>query len=119
MKWFIVLALLGCACSSHARPGPAGTATGSGSASGVKPGTACDAQRPKIEQLYRARAQNREPSRVDEAVADSTTMVMNDCVQSPDKTAACIAAATTVQDLEARCLIPLDDEGTEGDKLAR
>jgi hypothetical protein len=120
MKWPILLALLGGACSSQPRPGPGPAPTGSGSASGVKPtGTVCDAQRAKIEQLYRARARDREPSRVEEAVADNTTMVLNDCVQAPDKTAACIAAATTVQDLEARCLVPLDDEGTEGDKLTR
>jgi hypothetical protein len=119
MKWLILLALGG-ACSSQPRPGPAPTHTGSGSASAVKPtGTVCDAQRAKVEQLYRVRARDREPSRIEDAVADNTTMVMNDCVQAPDKTAACIAAATTVQELEARCLVPLDDEGTEGDKLAR
>ena len=44
---------------------------------------------------------------------------MNDCAKAPAKLTACIAAITTVAELEARCLIPIDDEGTEGDKLAR
>ena len=60
-----------------------------------------------------------EPARLDEAVADNTAMVMNDCALAPDKVVACIGTAATVKDLEARCLAPIDDEGTEGDRLAR
>jgi len=82
-------------------------------------GGPCDAVRGRVEQLYRAEARAAEPARVDEAVADNTAMVMTDCARAPEKTAACITAATSVKDLEARCLVPIDDEGTEGDRLTR
>ncbi len=119
MNRLAVVALIGFGCSGKppsepaAKPGP-GSATG---AAQVSP--ACAAVRPKVEQLYRAEAQAREPGRVDEAVADNTTMVMNDCGKAPDKVAACVASVSTVKDLEARCLAPIDDEGTEGDQRAR
>lgn len=120
MKRLILVALL--ACGSRPPVGPAGGTTGEGPASGVDPtGTACEPLRGKVEQLYRAeaaKARAPDPARVNEAIADNTTMVMNDCVQAPGKATACITAATTVRELEARCLIPIDDEGTEGDQLA-
>jgi len=116
MKWLIAIAVLGCGTSKPPAGTSAGSATGS-SAGGT--GTACDAARAKVEQLYRAEAQAREPKRVDEAVADNTTMVMNDCVRAPAKVAACIAGVASVADLETRCLVALDDEGSEGDPLAR
>jgi hypothetical protein len=110
MKWLIAIAVLG--CGSGKPPETAGTTPGSAS-------TACDGARAKVEQLYRAEARTREPKRVDEAVADNTTMVMNDCARAPAKTAACIASVATVADLEAKCLIALDEEGSEGEQLAR
>jgi hypothetical protein len=70
--------------------------------------------RPRVEQLYRAEAQAKEPTRVDDAVADNTHMVMNDCAKDPAKIVPCLAKAATVSELEKDCLIPLDDEGTEG-----
>jgi hypothetical protein len=118
MKWLIAvaLALLGC----PGKPAPVERTGGAGSASGAAPiNPACAALQPKVEQLYRVEAHAREPGRVDEAVADNTTMVMNDCGKAPDKVAACIASASTVKDLEASCLAPIDDEGTEGDGRAR
>jgi NAD(P)H-dependent flavin oxidoreductase YrpB (nitropropane dioxygenase family) len=113
----IGVASLACGACGHADRPPNEPTAGSGSAPG-RAGT-CNAVRARVEQLYRDEAKASEPSRVDEAVADNTAMVMNDCAQAPDKVAACIAAVTTVKDLEARCLAPIDDEGTEGDKLAR
>jgi len=133
MKRWIVVALVACGCPS--KPPAAipegttggggatagdGTTAGGGSASHVTPaGAACDAMRTKVERLYRAETRERDPVRFAEAVADNTTMVMNDCRTAPDKATACIAAATTVKELEARCLVPIDDEGTEGDSAAR
>jgi hypothetical protein len=112
----LLLALLACGCGNK----PPSTGNTSGSTGSAAPsGTACDPLRARVAELYRAHLRDRDPARLAEAVADNTTMVMNDCLQAPDTTAACIAAATTVPELEARCLIPLDDEGTEGDKLAR
>jgi hypothetical protein len=121
-RWLVALIIVGCGNPAVIAPGgsSAGTAGSAGATSGVRPtGTACDAARAKVAQLYRASARGKQPARVEEIVADNTTMVMNDCVASPDKIAACVAAATTVSELEARCLIPLDDEGSEGDRRAQ
>lgn len=106
-----VAALLACACS-----GKGGTTVGGGEGSGVRP---CEGIRAKVERLYRAEAEAKEPKRVDEAVADNTTMVMNDCAKAPAKVAACVNDAASVADLEKKCLVPLDDEGTEGEALRR
>jgi hypothetical protein len=125
MKWLFLVAMVACGPPSKPPAGPtggttAGTTAGTGPASGARSTSpACDAVRAKVEQLYRAAARDRDPARVNELVADNTTMVMNDCVKAPDQAPACITAATTVHELEARCLVPIDDEGTEGDKLAR
>jgi hypothetical protein len=115
MKWLIAVALLAC---GPGKP-PAEPPGGGGSASGAPPSSAaCDGVRDKVAQLYRAEAKDKDPARVNEMVADNTAMVMNDCVKAPDKVTACVLAATTVRELEGSCLEPLDDEGTEGDKLA-
>jgi hypothetical protein len=116
MKRWIVVALLGAGCPGKPPVPPVEASAGGGSA---PTGTSCDAMRPKVEQLYRAEPRGREPAQVAEVVADNTTMVMNDCRKAPDKVTACIAAATNVRELEARCLVPIDDEGTEGDSVAR
>jgi len=119
MKRLILVALIGFGCPGKP-PSEVAAKPGAGSASSAQPlSPACAAVRPRVEQLYRADAQAHEPGRADEAVADNTAMVMNDCGKAPDKVAACVAAASTVKDLEARCLVPLDDEGTEGDQSAR
>jgi hypothetical protein len=89
---------------------------GSGSAPAASP---CDAIRPKVEQLYRAEAEQKEPKRVAEAVADNTAMVMNDCAKAPAKVAACVHGADSVAELEKKCLTPLDDEGSEGEELRK
>lgn len=105
MKWLVVLAL---GCGSGKPPG-AGGATGSG----------CDGIRARVEQLYRAEATAREPRRVAEAVADNTEMVLKECARDPAKVSGCVAGIATIADLEHRCLAPLDEEGSEGDRLAR
>jgi hypothetical protein len=94
------------------------TTTGSGAGSStvvVANATTCDGVRAKIEELYRAEAQVKEPKRVEDAVADNTRMVLNDCAKDPAKFAPCIAKAASVADLEKLCLVPLDDEGTENE----
>jgi hypothetical protein len=114
--WFVVM--LGCACPAKPATTPTGSGSGSGSAVGpVGPApTTCEGARPKVEALYRAEAQTKEPKRVEEAVADNTAMVMTDCAKQPDKTLACLGRVTTVAELEKECLIPLDPEGTEGER---
>jgi hypothetical protein len=111
--WMVAVALFACAC-----PAKPATNTGGGSAGSSAPvtsATSCDGVKAKVEGLYRAEAQQKEPKRVDEAVADNTTMVMNDCAKDPSKFVPCLNKAGTIADIEKQCLIPLDDEGTEGE----
>jgi hypothetical protein len=109
----LLLLVVACACPDK----PVERPTGSGS--GTPPAGACDGIRAKVEGLYRAEAQQKEPKRVDAAVSDNTTMVMNDCAKDPGKVTACIDKVSTVAELEAKCLRALDDEGTEGNELKR
>jgi hypothetical protein len=111
MRWLILVAVI--ACSSK----PPATTNGSGS--GTNAATGCDAIRGKVEQLYRAEAEAKEPKRVDEAVADNTAMVLSDCAKAPSKVIACVNGVSTVAALEKSCLTPLDDEGTEGEELKK
>ena len=117
MRVWLVL-LMACACPAKA-PVTASTGSGSaGSAAAIDPvnATTCDGVKPRVEALYRGEAQQKEPTRVEEAVSDNTTMVMNDCTKDPGKLVPCLAKVATVGELEKTCLIPLDDEGTEGDR---
>ncbi len=121
--WLVWLALVACACPS--KPGTsstgsgspnAGGATGSAGTASVAPVTAttCDGIKARVEAMYRAEAQQHEPTRVEEATSDNTTMVMNDCTKDP-KLVDCLAKVATIAELEKTCLIPLDEEGTEGE----
>lgn len=85
---------------------------GGGGGSGSNGGATCDGIKVHVEELYRAEATG---DNIDEQVADNTEMVLSDCAAQPDKVAKCAAAAKNVADLESRCLIPLDQEGSEGD----
>ncbi len=106
----MLLAVLA-ACASPSKP-IAVAQTGSA----VVTTGACGDARGKVEQLYRAEAQQKEPKRVDEATADNTHMVMTDCAKDPARIAPCLQKAATVAELEKSCLIPLDEEGTEGEQ---
>jgi hypothetical protein len=114
--WMVAVALFACAC-----PAKPATTTGAGSAAGsdvtapVTNATSCDGVKAKVEGLYRAEAQQKDPKRVDDAVADNTTMVMNDCAKDPAKFVPCLNKAGTIAEIEKQCLVPLDDEGTEGE----
>ncbi len=123
MRWLIAAALVACACpSKQAGTGTQTTGGGSGngsSGSGHVELTGCEAARSKVEALYRAEAQQHEPKRVDEAVADNTAMVMGECRHAPDKMTACLSGVTSVRELEAQCMRKLDEEGTEADVLLR
>ncbi len=113
--------LLACACPNRPATGPGTGAqpigAGSGSAAPiVAAASGCDGVKGRVEQLYRTEAQHKEPKRVEEAVADNTAMAMSDCARQPQVTVPCITKVTTVAELEKQCLIPIDDEGTEGER---
>jgi hypothetical protein len=114
----LAAALLASACGGkNGSTGPGGGGSGGGSGGAASP--LCDGIRAKVEQLYRAEAQAKEPKRVDEAVADNTAMVMTDCAKDPAKVSQCVTAMASVPELEKKCLAALDDEGTEGEELRR
>jgi hypothetical protein len=119
MKRLVLVALALCACSSTHATGPGSGPGGSGSTPPVANATTCEDVRPRVEQMYRDEAQVKEPKRVEEAVADNTAMVMKDCAKDPAKAVPCLARAASVAELEKTCLIPLDEEGTGGEALAR
>lgn len=127
MRWVLFLVLASCSGARGTGNGSSMHGPGGGQDGQERPGggpmasdsTTCDDVRQRVEQLYRADAQVHEPKRVDEAVADNTAMVMADCAKAPAQTVACLARAASVAELEKQCLIPLDDEGTEGEALAR
>lgn len=119
-RWLVLVAVMACACSAKTGPTTTGgSQQGSGGEVAIvtPPSNAktCDEAKPRVEQMYRAEAQAKEPKRVDEFVSDNTAMVMKDCATDPAKFAPCLAKAPTVAELEKSCLIPLDDEGTEGE----
>jgi hypothetical protein len=95
-----MLVLAGCSSSPHT--------TGGGGP------TTCESLRPKLEQLYRAEGSQREPKRVDEYVADNTSMVIADCTKQSGKPVGCIQGADSIAQIERTCLLQLDDEGSEG-----
>src|SRR5687768_668674 len=100
IRWLVAIgALVATGCPS--KPAP----TGQGSGTATPPPTTANAKtcadvKARIEQLYRVEAQNKEPKRVDEAVADNTAMVMTDCAKDPARFVPCIARAPSVADLE-------------------
>ena len=113
--------LVAVAACSGTTTGPTTTGSGSGTTVVMPPSDAktCDDVKARVEQLYRVEAQSKEPKRVDEAVADNTTMAMNDCAKDPAKIVPCLASVPSVAELEKQCLIPLDDEGSEGEALRK
>jgi hypothetical protein len=113
--WSIGFVLAAAACGGgSAQPVAAVPAAGSGGSTGSAT-AGCDSARAKVEGLYRAEAQTREPTRAEEATADNTAMVMTDCAKAPATVVACIGGVATVAALEKQCLAPLDAEGTEGE----
>ncbi len=112
----LVLVLLVACSSKQGKP-----TNGSGAGTNEPPLTGCDATKQKVGELYRAEAvTNKEKSeRIDEAVADNTAMVMNECVKSPDKVIGCIGRVSSAGELEKQCLAQLDEEGSEGEALRK
>jgi hypothetical protein len=129
----VVMSLLAVACACKSR-GAGGTGNGTGTATGTGTGTGkpgdCEGIRANVEALYRAAAEadvkasakdGDDPAKlqaaIDEQTADNLAMVMTDCAADPGRVAACAAKARNVAELEASCLIPIDDTGSEGDQF--
>jgi len=106
---FVLLALAACgAPKSPAPPGPGASAA------------SCDAARAPVTALYQAEAAATHQDAHDPTfVADNVAMVMRDCATDPARVAGCAAHAASVTQLEHDCLIPIDDQCSEGEAIAR
>jgi hypothetical protein len=118
----IVLALVTMASACGGAGGGGGGGNGSGTGGGGGGGGSaadCEAVRAHVTALYQAEAAGKdtEAKRVAQAVADNTGMVMAECAREPGRVAGCAARARSTQELEQKCLAPLDDDGTEGDQF--
>ena len=106
-------ALLIAAACGHGHPIGTGVASGSAPA-----GDPCATAKANVTSLYAAEAQATDQTTHDPTyVDDNVAMVMKDCAKDPAKIGACAQAAKTVPALEHDCLVPLDEEGTEGKDL--
>jgi hypothetical protein len=118
----VLLLAVACTCSGGGKG--SGGGSGNGSATPRDPSALIDPRcvqaRGPIEALYRAEAMaaKLDPARTEEMVRDNTTMVMNECAGRP-QVGDCSVTARSAQQLEADCLRPLDDEGTEGSTIRR
>jgi len=112
----IATVVAACACKSGTGGG-AGTGTGPGTSSGTGDPSLCPAIAAHVEDLYRANAER--TGMTEGEVADNVAMVLADCRAQPGRVAPCAQKVTSVVQLESRCLIPLDDVGSEGLGFAR
>lgn len=113
-RWVLLLTMAGCPSKPTTTGG--GSQGSGGTAPVIANAATCADVKAKVEGLYRAEAQAKEPKRVEEAVADNTSMVMADCAKAPTTTVPCLAKAQSIVEIEKNCLVPLDEEGTEGDQ---
>jgi hypothetical protein len=114
-----LLAIGACACKG----GGGSEGTGPGKPSGPGAVKSCDDLRGAIEAIYRrepapAPAAGEDPAKAaalaQEILSDNVDMVLADCRRQPDRSVPCIKAAQSVPQLEHDCLVPLDEEGSEG-----
>jgi len=111
----VLIAITLAACG-HGHPTGIGVASGSAPSGGSN--DPCATAKPNVTSLYTAEAQATDQTTHDSTyVDDNVAMVMKDCAKDPAKIGACAQVAKTVPALEHDCLVPLDEEGTEGKDL--
>lgn len=77
---------------------------------------ACAALTPKLEALYGELRYDVSDDEAGRALAvelarANVDMVLADCRTSPETVIACVGTARSVEDIEGKCVIPLDDDG--------
>ena len=114
----LALVMVG-ASGCHSRSQPAGGEihTPAGSADPAKPATTGAEAEGHLRAMYREEATLAGSKRVDAETADNVAMALRDCKVDEPTFVACLGTVHDVRDLEANCLIPLDDEGSEADGL--
>jgi hypothetical protein len=103
-RWWLFAILAACACPAK-QTGKPGAGSGSAVAHTPPPSnvTGCAGARAHVAELYAGNE-------------DNVAMAMADCAKDPAKIAPCMASAASLAALEQTCLIPIDDDGTEGEK---
>ena len=103
-----LFAIVLAACGAKTKPVGPGPGTGA---------ITCADATANVTALYQAEAKATDQATHDPTfVDDNVAMVIKDCAADPVKVAPCAKVAPSVAELEKQCLIPLDEEGTEGDK---
>ena len=111
----IALGLAAACAGGGSGGGGGGGGTGGGGGGGGGSAADCERARAHVIDLYAAEAKPaKDPKVGEQLVADGTRMVMAECTRVPGRVALCAAKAATAQELEATCLEPLDEEGTDG-----
>lgn len=77
----------------------------------------CPSAQAHIESLYRSEASVASGAQP-EMVADNVAMVMAECARR-GSVASCSMRVSSARQLERECLVALDDDGSEGDAIAR
>ncbi len=115
-----LVAVGACACKDGSKAnGPTGPSTGKEDATQGNPAD-CEKSIDRARALYEkaAEAEAKPDDSEDvkalraEILEDNVHMVLVDCKAHPDRFAPCLEKATSVEQMERDCLVPLDDEGT-------
>ncbi len=79
--------------------------------------SSCEASRAHIQSLYSAPLSKdtsdstKDGEILDELIAANVHMILADCTTDPSRFVSCIQQASSIAQLEAECVIPLDDDG--------
>ncbi len=86
---------------------------GNGDGGKVTEAVDCASIAPKIRGLYKEAALTESVAEdlADEYVEANLHMVLKDCNANPNRVLPCLNSVANLSDLEANCLIPLDEEG--------
>lgn len=114
------LALVTATCLAAATSAACASNSGGTSEPVAGDGPGCDRYRHKLERLYRLEDTGDQTGRElrAEIVDANVHMVLGDCRRQPARVMACLETADTIEIIESRCVIPLDDRGeTEARQL--
>lgn len=127
---FILVLVMGAtaaACGCKSKGSTTGTGTNGTNDAGVSgpqvDPKVCDEARAHVETLYTNEMPDltgAEPEKVElerQIVTDNVDMMLIDCRKNPRRFAPCLKSAVSVAQMERDCLLPLDDEGREGNQF--
>ncbi len=107
---WVLLSLAACGSSNDSRRPTSGSGDGDG---GQARGQSCETIQVKVEDLYRKSAESEGVAQNlrAEYLSANLHMVLVDCKRDP-QVLSCLQRSKSVAEIEANCLVPIDDEGT-------